>query len=106
MKDYDKNKESSYLKYWDVNILYGWAIFCMVDFKSVEETFEFNEDFIKGYNGESEFFLEVDVQYPENVRNLRNDLPVLPESMEIRKVEKFVANLHDKEKYVTHIRNL
>ena len=26
MKDYDKNKELSYLKYWHVNDLYGWAV--------------------------------------------------------------------------------
>ena len=25
MKDYDKNKESSYFKYWDVINVYGWA---------------------------------------------------------------------------------
>ena len=26
MKDYDKNKESSDLKYWDVNDIYKWVI--------------------------------------------------------------------------------
>ena len=26
MKDYDKNKESSYLKYWDINNSYDWAM--------------------------------------------------------------------------------
>ena len=25
IKDYDKNKEPSYLKYWNVNNLYSWA---------------------------------------------------------------------------------
>ena len=26
MKDYDKNKESSYIQYWDVNSLHSWAM--------------------------------------------------------------------------------
>ena len=31
MEDYDKNKESPYLKYWDVNNVNGWAILQKVD---------------------------------------------------------------------------
>ena len=26
IKDYDKTKELSYLKYWDINNLYGWEM--------------------------------------------------------------------------------
>ena len=26
MKDYDKNKELSFLKYWEINRLYGWGM--------------------------------------------------------------------------------
>ena len=26
IKDYDKNREWSYLKYWDINNLHGWAM--------------------------------------------------------------------------------
>ena len=63
---------------------------------------------LKNYNGESDkgYFFEVDVQYTEKLHVLHNDLPFLPERMKIEKVEKLVANLHDKTKYVFHIRNL
>ena len=72
MNDYDKNKESSYLKYWDVNNLYGWAMSQKLpvnNFEWIEDTSQYNEGFIKSYNEESDkgYFLEVDVQYPEKL---------------------------------------
>ena len=111
MKDYDKNKESSYIQYWDANNLYGWAMLQKLpvnNFEWIKDTSQFNEDFIKNYNEESDegYFLEVDVQYLEKLHELHNDLPFLPERMKIEKVEKLVANLHDKTEYVIHIRNL
>ena len=80
MKDYDKNKESSYLQYWDVNNLYGWAMLQKLpvnNFEWIKDTSQFNEDFIKNYNEESDegYFLEVDVQYLKNLNELYNDLP-------------------------------
>ena len=87
-KNYDKNKESSYLKYRDVNNLHEWATSQKLPvnvFKWVEETSQFNEDFIKNYNDDSNegCFFEVDVQCPENLHNLYNDLPFLPKRMKI-----------------------
>ena len=74
MKDYDENKESSYLKYWDVNNLYGWTMpqkLPVNNFNWVEDASEFDESFIESYNKESAnflkgYFLEVDIQYAEN----------------------------------------
>ena len=111
MKDYDKNKELSYIQYWDVNNLYGWAMSQKLpvnNFEWIKDTSQFNEDFIKNYNEESDegYFIKVGVQYLEKLHELHNDLPFLPERMKIEKVEKLVANLHDKTEYVIHIRNL
>ena len=107
MKDYDKNKELSYLQYWDRN---GWVMLQKLpvnNFDWIKDTSQFNEDFIKNYNKESDegYFLEVDIQYPEKLHEL-HDLPFFPERMKIEKVEKLVANLNDKTEYVIHIRNL
>ena len=50
MKNYDKNKESSYFKYWDVNNLYGLTILQKLSvntFEWIKDTSQFNKDFIK-----------------------------------------------------------
>ena len=66
MKDYDKDKESTYLQYWDVNNIYGWAMSQKLpvdNFEWIKDTSQFNEDFIKDYDEESDdgCFFEVDV---------------------------------------------
>ena len=101
MTHYDKNKESSYLQYWDANDLYGWAMLPKLPvnkFEQIKDTSQYNEGFIKFYNEEDDegYFLEVDVQYLEKLFDFHNDLTFLPERIKIEKVEKLVANLHDK----------
>ena len=78
------------------------------NFEWIKDVSQFNEDFIKNYKEEIDerYFLEVDVQYPEKLHKLHNDLPLLPERMKIVKVEKLVTNLHDKTEHVIYIRNL
>ena len=57
MKDYDKDKESSNRKYWDVNNLHKWAMSQKIPvnkFEWIEKTFQFNEDFIKNFSEKSD----------------------------------------------------
>ena len=66
MKDYNKNKESTYLQYWDVNSSYGWAMsqkLPVSNFEWIKDTSQSNQNFIKKYNEESDegYFLEYDV---------------------------------------------
>ena len=102
VRDYDKNKESSYLKYWDVNKLHSLARKLSLDnFRWVEEIYELNKDFLKSYNGDSHegYFVEASAQYLDN-------LLLLPKRKKIEKIKKFVAKFHDKTEYVVHIGNL
>ena len=74
------------------------------NFQWIENTSQFNQGFIKGYNGESNerYFLEVEIQYPEWLHELHNDLPFLPERIKIEKVEELVTDLHNKTIYYSH----
>ena len=84
MNIYDKGIESSYLVFLDANNLYGWAMsrkLSVNGFKWLEKLSKFIKRFIKSYNENSHkgHFLEVDVEYPETLRNAHKDFPFLPE---------------------------
>ena len=105
MKNYDKNKGSSYIQYLDANNLYGWAMShnSPVDgFKWKKNMLKFNEEFIKNYDEDSDkgYILQVDVEYPKNLHELHSYFPF------DNKCSKLVCNMYDKNNYIVHIRSL
>ena len=105
---YKPDDEISYLQYLDANNLYGWAMSEALPthgFKWVKNVEEFTAKRItklakKNKHG---YLLDVDVDYPEELHEKHNELPFLPEKMEIDKVMKLVPNLFSKKQYVVHI---
>ena len=87
--DYDESKDLSYISYLDANNLYGWAMSQSLptgNFKWLSTTevnrfdiFKIENDYKKGY------VMEVDLEYPEELHDLHNDLPLAPESLELIK---------------------
>ena len=111
MKNYDKNKESSYIQYLDANNLYVWAISQKLpvnNFNWVKSKSKIDEKFIKNYDEDSDkgYIFEVDVEYPRRLHDLHSDLPFLPERMKIDKCKKLVCNFRNKKNYVAHIKSL
>ena len=51
-------------------------------------------------------FLEVDLEYPEDLHDPHNDYPLAPERIKIGNVEKLIPNLNNKTNYVVHYENL
>ena len=111
IKNYDKDVISSYLMYLEANNLYGWAMSQKLPvngFKWVKNLSKFNEILVRNFdeNSDKGYFVEVDVDYPKKLFDLHKDLSFLPERKKVNKVEKFICNIEDKEKYVMHIKVL
>ena len=128
--DYDKTKPKVYIKYLDMNNLYGKAMseylpyggfkWVEVNNESVNKILKRSENSLHGY------FLEVDLECPENLHNIHNNLPMAPEKIRIKDemlspiqleikseygikvgiTNKLVPNLMPKQKYVIYYRNL
>ena len=127
MNDYNPEKPSAFITYLDKNNLYCWAISKYLpygEFRWVNvdglDVMSINKKRDTGY------FLEVDLDYPDELHELHNDYPLAPEKLAVSNdmllsyckkiddkydikvgdVKKLIPNLGNKTKYVVHYRNL
>ena len=130
VKGYDENKASTFIMYWDVNNLYGWAMtqylpYDDFEWMTEEEISEINFNLVSGYSNGG-YILEVDLEYPSDLHNLHNDYLLAPEKLKVSddmlssyclgiakeyeikvgEVNKLIPNLKNKEDYLVHYRNL
>ena len=127
MCDYDPNKPSTFITYLDKNSLYGWSMSGYLpyeEFKWLENVDEFD---VNPINEKSEigYFLEVDLEYSDELHELHNGYPLAPEkrsvtndmlskycketadkyNIKVGDVKKLIPNLGNKTKYVVHYKN-
>ena len=128
--DYDSNKDKNWLIYLDANNLYGWAMSQKLPEKEfdwlTEQQLEEMDVTQMADDAETGYILEVDLEYPPELHDTHNDLPLAPESCIVQEDElspytrqlkeninmkgrphsKLIPNLRDKKHYVIHYRNL
>ncbi|CAG2215764.1 unnamed protein product [Mytilus edulis] len=128
--NYDPNQPINHVMYLDANNLYGWA---MSQALPVEGFRWINDSEIENLNicdiaddSENGYILEVDLEYPRELHDDHNEYPLAPEKLKVTNdmlspyakkllddlslkgtsTEKLIPNLHPKQKYVVHYRNL
>ncbi|RLU15824.1 hypothetical protein DMN91_011580, partial [Ooceraea biroi] len=102
MQSYDPSKLPSYLMYYDVNNLYGWAM-CQplpyAELRWVDDTSNFDVNMIapdspKGY------ILEVDLEYPQQLHDAHVNHPFCPtrDKPPGKRQDKLLATVYDKKR--------
>ena len=128
MNDYNSKKPSEFITYLDINNLCGWELSSYLPYgrckwlKNVDG-FDVNSVNEKDPIG---YFIEVDLEYPDELHELHIDYPLAPEKLPISSdmlskyckeiadeydikvgdVKKLIPNLRNKTKYVLHYKNL
>ena len=83
MKNHDPKKPSKLITYLDMNNLYGWGLSeCLryAGFKWLKNVDGFDVNSISE-KSEIGYFLEVDVDYPDELHELHNDYPLVQENL-------------------------
>ena len=86
--DYDETKTKVYIKYLDMNNLYGDAMSQYLPYGSFKWVKVHNEAvnriLNKSDNSLHGYFLEVDLECLENLHDIQNDFPVAPKKINVK----------------------
>ena len=85
MSDYDSNKPSTFITYFDNNNLYGWAMSEYLPYGEFKWLKNVNELDVMSINEKSDvgYILEVDLEYPEELHELHNDYLLASEKLAV-----------------------
>ena len=90
MEEYDGNVPSKYFMYLDANNFYGWAMSQYLPTGNYwwMKDKEINKLDLGKYKagGKKGLILEVDLEYPRELHDLRNDYPVAPKKAKVSKI--------------------
>ena len=83
MSDYDPEKPSTFITYFDRNNLYGWSMSEYLPYGEFNWLKNVDKFDINSINEKSEigYFLEVDLEYLEGLHELHNYYPFAPEKL-------------------------
>ena len=85
MNDYDPKKAPALISYLDTNNLYGWAMSKYLPHERFEWLKNVDEFDVMSVSEKSSigYFLEVDVEYLDELHELHNDYPLAPEKLAV-----------------------
>ena len=128
MNDYNPEEPSTFIYYLDRKKLYGWAMSKYLPYRKFRWVKNVDGLDVMSINKKNDtwYFLEVDLDYPDELHELHNDYRLAPEKLavsndklsayckkitdkydiKVGNVKKLIPNLGNKTKYVVHYRNL
>ena len=128
LNDYDSKKPSTFISYLDMNNLYGRAMSEYLPYKGIKWLKNIDKFDIMSINDKSPigYFLEVDLEYPDELHELHNGFPLAPEKfavsndmlsnyckkiadkyeIKVGDVKKLIPNLGNKTNYAVNYRNI
>ena len=100
INDYDPKKQSTFISYLDMNYLYGWVKSEYLPYERFKQLKNVDEFDVMSVNEKNPvgYFLEVELEYSNELHELHNDNPLAPEKLAVSSdmLSKYCKKIADK----------